>query len=135
MGAVELTGEQVGVVADALTALHVLAAFFKNGVGVVPQLLGDDGRDDLASLVFEHDPFLRREEFLFFGKQVDDLDLVAYIVALVLWIGDQIRHGGVGDLLAVVVAVAFVPEDGLDLLHAVFAGGVQLEQFPNHGCF
>ena len=38
-----------------------------------------------------------------------------------------------GDPPAVVVAVAPLPEQGLDLLHAVFSGGVQLEQRPNHG--
>ena len=121
------------MVADALAALHVLAALFQNCVGLVPQLLRDDGRDDLAALVLEHHPLLRGQELLLLGEQVDDLDLIAHIVSLVLWVGDHARHGGVGDLLAIVVAVALVPEQGLNLLHGVVPGGVQLEQLPYHG--
>ena len=37
-----------------------------------------------------------------------------------------------GDLLAIEVAVALLPKDGFDLLHAVLIRGVQLEQFPYH---
>ena len=38
-----------------------------------------------------------------------------------------------GDLVAVVVAVALLVEQGLQLLHAVLARGVQAEQIPHHG--
>ena len=39
------------------------------------------------------------------------------------------------DSVAVVVAVTLFPEDLLDLLHGVVAGGVELKQFPHHGRF
>lgn len=39
-----------------------------------------------------------------------------------------------GDFLAVEVAVALLPKEGFDLLHAVLIGGVQLEQLPYHRC-
>ena len=132
-GAVELAGQQVGVVADALPGLDIVAALFQHGVGGVPQLLADDGGDDLPRLVLEHDPFLRREEFLLFGEEIDDLDLVAHVVSLVLGVGDHVGHGGVGDFFAVVVAVALLVEERLNLLHGVFPGGVQLEEPPDHG--
>ena len=38
-----------------------------------------------------------------------------------------------GDLFAVVVAVAPFPKQIFDLLHAVLTCGVQLKQFPHHG--
>ena len=37
-----------------------------------------------------------------------------------------------GDLLAVVVAVAFFPEEVFQLLHGILVGGVQLKQLPHH---
>ena len=37
-----------------------------------------------------------------------------------------------GDLFAVVVAVALLPEESLDLLHGVLPRGVQLEKLPHH---
>jgi len=40
----------------------------------------------------------------------------------------------VGDLVAVVVAVALLVEQGLQLLHAVLTRGIQAEQIPYHGC-
>ena len=98
------------MVADALAALHVLAALFQDGVGLVPQLLRDDGRDDLAALILEHHPLLRGKEFLLLGEQIDDLHLVPYIVTLVFRIGDHTRHGGVGNLFSVGVAIALIPE-------------------------
>ena len=121
------------MVADALAALHILAALFQHSVGPVPQRLLHNRRDDLAALILEHHPLLRRQKFLLFGEQVDDFDLVAHIIALVLGVGDHPRHGGVGDLLAVVVAVALFPEQGFYLLHGVVPRGVQLEQLTDHG--
>ena len=133
MSAAELSGEEVGVVAHAPAILHVLAAAPEHLIGCLPERLVHDGRNDLTGLVLEHDPFLRREEFLLFGEQVDDLDLVAHVVALVFGVCDHAGHGGVGDLFAVVVAVALFPEAGLDLLHGVVPGGVEGEQLPYHG--
>jgi len=133
-GAIELSSQQIGVIANALSVLYVIAAAAENGIGLVPQLLGDNSGHDLTRLVFEHDPFLRWEEFLLFGEHIHHLDLVSYIVALVFWIGDHIGHGGVGDFLAVEVAVALLPKDGFDLFHAVLIGGVQFEQLPYHRC-
>ena len=69
---------------------------------------------------------------MLFGEHIHHLDLVSCIVALVFWIGDHIGHGGVGDFLAVEVAVALLPKEGFDLLHAVLICGVQLEQLPYH---
>ena len=101
MGAEELAGEKVCVVADPLAVFHVLAAAAEDGVGLLPQLLGDDGRDDLAAFVLKHDPFLRREEFLLFGEHIHHLDLVPHIVPLVFGICNHVGHGGMGDFFAV----------------------------------
>ena len=122
------------MVADALPVLYIIAAAAQNRIGLFPQLLGDNSGHDLTRLVFEHHPFLRWEEFLLFGEHIHHLDLVSYIVALVFWIGDHIGHGGVGNFLAVEVAVALLPKDGFDLLHAVLICGVQLEQLLHHRC-
>ncbi len=130
--AVELARQKVGVVADALAAFYVLTAPFQHGVSLLPQLFGDDGRDDFSGLVLKHHPLLRRKKFLLLGKQVHHLHLIAHIPALVFGIGDHAGHGGVGNPPAVVIAVAPVPEQRLDLLHAVIAGGVELEQLPHH---
>ena len=135
MGAVEFAGEQIGMVADALPGLYIFAAPLENGVGGVPQFLGDDGRDDFSGFVLEHHPFLRGEEFLLLGEHIDDLDLVAHIVAFVLGVGNHAGHGGVGQPLAVVVAVALFPEAIFNLLHAVAVAGVEPEQLPDHGSF
>ena len=124
MGAPELSGQEVGVIADALAVLHVLTAALENLVGLVPELLGNDGRDDLAGLILEHDPFLRREEFLFFGEHIHHFDFVAHIITLVFRVGDHVRHGGVGDLVAVEVSIALFPEQRFDLLHGVLVRGV-----------
>lgn len=40
-----------------------------------------------------------------------------------------------GRVVAAVVAVVLLPEAGFNLLHAVAAAGVELEQLPNHGSF
>ena len=101
------------MVADALPRFHVLAALFQHGVRCVPDLLRHDRRYDLARLVLEHHPFLRREEFLLLREHIHDLDLVANIVALVFGIGNDVGHGGVRDFLAVVIAIALVPEQCL----------------------
>ena len=113
MGAEELAGEQIGVIADALPVFYILASAQQNRIGLFPQLLGDDGWDDLAGFILEHDPFLRREEFLLLREHVHDLDLVADVVALVFGVGNQVGHGGVRDFFAVVVAIALVPEQCL----------------------
>ena len=120
------------MVAYALAVLYVLAAPAQYGVRGVPQLLADDGRDNLARLVLEHYPFLGREELLLLREHVHDLDLVADVVALVLGVGYHVRHGRVCDLLAVEVAVALVPEQRLKLLHAVLVCGVELKQLAHH---
>ena len=133
VGAEELAGQEVCVVADTLAVFHVLAAAAKDGVGLFPQFLGNNGRDDLAAFVLEHDPFFRRQEFLLFGEHIHHLDLVPHIIALVFGIGNHIGHGGMGNFFTVQVPVALVPEQGFNLLHGVFAGGVKLEQFPHHG--
>ena len=39
-----------------------------------------------------------------------------------------------GDFFAVEAAVALLPKEGFDLLHAVLICGVQLEQLPYHRC-
>ena len=132
MGAVELAREQVRVVADALAVLYVLAAAAQYGVSGVPELLADDGRDDLARLVLEHDPFLGREKLLLLREHVHYLDLVSDVVALVFGVGYHVRHGRVCDLLAVEVAVALVPKERLKLLHAVLVGGVELKELAYH---
>ena len=84
MGAEQLASQKVGVVADALAVLHVLAPSAQYGIGLFPQLLGHDRRYDLAGFILEHDPFLRREEFLLFGEHIHHFDLVSHVVAFVL---------------------------------------------------
>ena len=69
---------------------------------------------------------------MFFGEHIHHFDLVAHIVAFVLGIGDHIGHCGVGNLLAVMIAVSFFPEQDFKLLHGVFIGSVQLKQFTHH---
>ena len=101
------------MVADALPRFHVLAALFQDSIRSVPDLLRHDCRYDLARLVLEHHPFLRREELLLLREHVHDLDLVADVVALVFGVGNQVGHGGVRDFFAVVVAIALVPEQCL----------------------
>ena len=133
MGTPELSGQEIGVIADALAVLHILTAAFENVVCLVPELLGNDSWDDLAGLIFEHHPFLRREEFLLFGEHIHHLDLVAYIISLVFRIGNHIGHGRVGNLVAVEVSIAFFPEQRLDLLHGVLVGGVEFKQLSDHG--
>ena len=123
------------MVADALPRFHVLAALFQDGVRRIPDLLRHDRRYDLACFVLEHDPFLRREELLLFREHIHDLDLVANIVALVFGIGNDVGHGGVRDFLAVVIAIAFFPEQRFQLLHGVFTGCVEFKQFPYHRRF
>ena len=101
------------MVADALPSLHILAALFQDSIRSVPDFLRHDRRYDLACFVLEHDPFLRREEFLLLREHIHDLDLVADVVALVFGVGNQVGHGGVRDFFAVVVAIALVPEQCL----------------------
>ena len=71
---------------------------------------------------------------MLFGEHINDPDFIANIVALVLGVGNHIGHCGVGNLVAVMVAVALIPEDRLDLLHGVLSASIQLEQFPDHLC-
>ena len=133
MGAVELAGEQVGVVADALAVPDIRATPFQHLVGLLPECLLHQGGHNSARFILEEHPLLRGKKFLLFGKQVDDLDLVARIVALVLRIGEDTGHGGVRQLFAVVVPVALRPEAVLQLFQAVLSGGIELEQLPHHG--
>ena len=132
MSAVQFSRQQVGVIADALAVLHVLAAFFQHGIGPVPQLLADNRGDDLPRLILADHPLLRRKKFLFFGEQIHDLDLVAHIVPLVLGVGNHTRHGGVGDLFPVVVPIPHLPEQCLQLLHGVLPSGIPLKELPHH---
>ena len=132
MGTEQLAGQKVCMIADTLTILHILTSFSEYGVCLFPKFFGYDSRYDLSGFVLKHDPFLRREEFLFLGEHIHYFDLVAYIVAFVLGIGDHIGHGGMGNLLAIVVAVAFLPKQDFKLLHGVFIGSVQLKQFTHH---
>ena len=75
------------------------------------------------------------QELLLFREHIHDLDFVPYVPSLVLRIGDHVGHGGVSDPVAVVIAITFFPENLLDLLHGVFAGGVELKQFTHHLSF
>ena len=134
MGAEQLASQKVGVVADALAVLHVLAPSAQYGVGLFPQLLGHDRRYDLAGFILEHDPFLRREEFLLFGEHIHHLDLVAYIISLVFRIGNHIGHGRVGNLVAVEVSIAFFPKEVFQLLHGIFVRGIKLKKLTHHRC-
>ena len=101
------------MVANTLPRFHILAALFQHGICSIPDFLRHDRRYDLARLVLEHHPFLRREELLLLREHVHDLDLVADVVALVFGVGNQVGHGGVRDFFAVVVAIALVPEQCL----------------------
>ena len=123
------------MVANTLPRFHVLAALFQDSIRSVPDFLRHDRRYDLACFVLEHDPFLRREEFLLLREHIHDLDLVANVVALVFGIGNDVGHGGVRDFLAVVIAIALFPEQRFQLLHRVFAGRVKFKQFPHHRRF
>ena len=76
--------------------------------------------------ILEHDPVLQREEFLLFGEHIDDLHFIANVISLVFGISDHIEHSSVGNLVAVVITVAFLPKDGFDLLHRVLPGDIQL---------
>ena len=133
MRAVQLAGQQIVVIAKILPPLDILAAAGEDSVCCVPQLLGYDGRYDFPALILEHHPLLRREKLLLFGEHIHDADLVADIIALVLRVGNHAGHGRVGDFSAVVVAVAFFPEQVFDLLHAVMVSSVQPEQLAHHG--
>ena len=84
MGAIELTGEQVGVVTDTLAALYIFASAGQDLVGLIPQFFRNDGRNNLAGFILEHNPFLRREEFLLLGKHIHNAHFVAHIIAFVL---------------------------------------------------
>ena len=93
------------MVADSLAGLYILAALFQHGIGLIPNFFRYDCGDNFSCFILEHDPFLRWEELLLFGEHIHDLDLVPHIVAFVLGICDHVRHGGVGDFVAIVIAV------------------------------
>ena len=133
-GAVKFAGEQVLAVADILPVFDILTAAAQDSIGLIPKFFGNDSRDNFSGFILEHHPFFRREEFLLLGEHIDDLHLVAHIVALVLGIGDHVGHGGVGNFIAVVIAVTLIPKDGLNLLHAVLTCCVEREQLTNHYC-
>ena len=40
-----------------------------------------------------------------------------------------------GDFVAIMIAVALIPEDRFKLFHGVFAGSIALEEFADHWCF
>ena len=131
----QLAGQQVAVVASALPLFNIPAAAGEHCVGCIPQFFGHNGRYDFAGFIFEHHPFLRWEEFLLFGEHVNDANLVADIVALVFGVGDYAGHGGVCNTPAIMVTVAFLPEQGFNLLHAVLVGRIELEQLAHHRGF
>ena len=132
MGTEQFAGQKIGMIADTLSVLHILASPAKYSISLLPQFFGNDSRYDFSRFILEHDPFFRREEFLLFGEHIHHLDLVAHIVALVFRIGNHARHGGVGYFLAVVVTVSLFPEQCFKLFHGVFIGGIQFKQLPNH---
>lgn len=109
------------MVADSLPALDILTPLLQDPVGLFPQRLVHNGRNDFPGFVLEHDPFLGGQKLLLFGEQINDLDFVAHIVPLVLRVGDHTGHGRVGDLLPVVISIAFFPKQSFDLLHGILA--------------
>ena len=123
------------VVAFTLAILHIFTTLAKNRISLLPELLTHNGGDNLTGFVLEHHPFLRREEFLLFGEHINNLHLIAHIISLVLGVRNHAGHCGVGDLFAVVVAIAVLPKDVLDLLHGVVSGGIQFEELSHHNCF
>ena len=90
-------------------------------------------RYDFTALILEHHPLLGREKLLLLSEHIHDAHFVADIIALVLRVGNHAGHGRVGDFFAVMVAVAFFPEQVFDLLHAVMVSSIQLEQLAHHG--
>ena len=72
---------------------------------------------------------------MFLGEHVHHLHLVTHIPALILGVGDHAGHGGVGDLVATVVPVAFLPKEVFNSLHGVAAGCVHLKKLPYHHRF
>ena len=123
------------MVADSLTGFDILAAALQDHIGFVPQLFGYDRGYDFAGFILEHDPFLWWKEFLLFSEHVHDLDFIPDVVPFILWIWNHIGHGRVCDLIAVVIPIALVPKDLFNLLHWVFAGSIEFEQFADHGGF
>ena len=86
MGTVKLSCQKICVVADTLTGLHVLAPAAEDLIGTLPQFLRNNGRNDFPRLILEHDPILGRQELLILREHVDNLDLLAHIIPLVLGI-------------------------------------------------
>ena len=82
----QLSSQEIGVVANTLPRFHVLAALFQHGIGLIPNFFRYDCGDNFSCFILEHDPFLRREEFLLLREHIHDLDLVANVVALVFGI-------------------------------------------------
>ena len=119
------------VVGLVLLLDHVEAAELQDFVRPLPQLLGHDRRYDLSALILINHPFVLWQKTLFLREHIDDLHLVADIVAHVLGILDDVRHRWMWEHVALGIANAIVIKIGFEVLHAVLAGGVQLEQLPD----
>ena len=89
MGAEQLAGQEICMVADSLAAFHVLTAATKDSVGLFPQFLRDDGGDNLTGGILEYDPLLRGEKFLFLGEHIHDFDLIPDVVSFIFGVGDH----------------------------------------------
>ena len=71
---------------------------------------------------------------MFFGEHIHHFDLVAYIVTFVLGVRDHVGHGGMGDFVAVEVAIPLFPKEVFQLLHGIFVRGIKLKKLTHHRC-
>lgn len=134
MTAPQLSGKKIGVIADSLTVSDILTAATKNIVRLVPQLFGNDRRNDFAGFILEHHPFFWRKKFLLFCKHINDLDLVTDIVALIFRVGDYAGQRRVRDFFTVVVSLSHGVKDILKLLQTVFISGIAPIKLAYHRC-
>ena len=122
------------MIADTLTVFNILASATKDFVCLVPQFFGNDSRNNLTRFILEHYPIFGWQEFLLLGEHINDTNLVADIITLVLGVGNNARHRGVCNLITVIVAITLFIEKLLKLFHTVFARSVQTEQVADHRC-
>ena len=106
--AVELSREQIGMVADALPILHILASPPQDLVRLFPKCLLHNCGNDLPGLILEHHPLLGRQKFLLFGEHIHNAHLVAHIILLVFGVGNDARKRGMCNPFPVVIAVALL---------------------------
>lgn len=121
-----------GLLCGTVCCLYFHTALDEDLVRLFPQLLGNDCRDDLTRLVLEHHPFVLRQEFLLFCPVIDDLDLVSAVVAFVLRVLYDAADRVVVYQLARSAAVAFVPQQLLNVAQTVIAGCVGLVYQLHH---